>query len=75
MKKNLLLIFLLLSSILKMTAQPWMWAPLNTGLQTATVGVDKISMVDSNVIWCISSYYAPVHEYARSTDGGMNGFL
>ncbi len=69
MKKEILLIMVFFGIGAGISAQSW--TALNAGLLKTAVNVEKISIVDKDVVWCVSGSTSPTHEFAVSTDGGV----
>ena len=69
MLKRILLSFLFISSFTNIFAQSW--TSQNVGFQSSSNGVERISIVDANTAWCVSGLNTQVHEFARTTDGGV----
>ena len=69
MKKGILLFIALFGIGAGLLAQSW--TALNAGLLKTAVNIEKISIVDKNVVWCVAGSNSPTHEFAVSTDGGL----
>ncbi|MFZ4544167.1 MAG: T9SS type A sorting domain-containing protein [Saprospiraceae bacterium] len=68
MKKQILLFLSVLVISTGLHAQSW--TAQNAGFLKTAVNVEKISIVDKNIVWCVSGSSSPTHEFAVSTDGG-----